>query len=29
MRKYGLENPYELLKDLTRGKGSVINIYLK
>ena len=31
MRKYGLENPYELLKDMTRGKGSVnINyIYLK
>jgi len=31
MRKYGLENPYELLKDMTRGKGSVnINyIYFK
>lgn len=23
MRKYGLESPYELLKELTRGKGRV------
>jgi len=25
MRKYGVKNPYELLKDLTRGKSLVIN----
>jgi len=23
MRKYGLENPYEILKEMTRGKGYV------
>lgn len=23
MRKYGLKNPYELLKDITRGKDKV------
>lgn len=23
MRKYGMENPYELLKDMTRGKSVV------
>lgn len=23
MRKYGLESPYELLKEMTRGKGYV------
>ena len=28
MRKYGMENPYELLKEMTRGKDQVI-IFIK
>jgi len=29
MRKYGMQNPYELLKDMTRGKSKVEKESLK
>ncbi len=28
MRRYGIENPYEQLKDLTRGKGGINKVSL-